>query len=87
MATKGDVDLADATAKAQDPSDYTDLLQTNHSDTCAFSNSEQLALQLYDQLHELELQQSLLHAQQTGTLPIMFSSNVWKLTWMYSPDT
>lgn len=67
MAAKGDVGMADATAKTQDPNDYADLLQTNHSDAFAFSDTEELALQLYDQLKELELQQSLLQAQQSGT--------------------
>lgn len=67
MAAQGDVDMADATTKTQDPSDYADLLQTNHSDAFAFSDTEELALQLYDQLKELELQQSLLQAQQSGT--------------------
>jgi len=66
MATKDDVDMADAAAQEQDPSDYTDLLQTNHTDAFAFSETEQLALTLYDQLRELELQQSLLEAQQSG---------------------
>jgi hypothetical protein len=67
MAAKDDVDMKDATTKVQDPSDYADLLQTNHSDAFAFSESEQLALELYDQLRELELEQSLLQAQQSGT--------------------
>ncbi|KAI4927349.1 hypothetical protein J4E85_005859 [Alternaria conjuncta] len=73
MAAKGDVDMADATAKTQDPNDYADLLQTNHSDAFAFSDTEELALQLYDQLKELELQQSLLQAQQSGT------SRTWRI--------
>jgi hypothetical protein len=68
MATKDDVDMVDATAKAQDLSDYADLLQTNHSDAFAFSETEQLALDLYDQLRELELQHGLLQAQQTSTV-------------------
>jgi hypothetical protein len=66
MATKGDVEMVDATAKLQDPNDHADLLQTNHSDAFAFSETEKLALQLYDQLKELELELSLLHAQQSG---------------------
>ncbi|KAH6872948.1 centromere protein H (CENP-H)-domain-containing protein [Alternaria rosae] len=65
MAAKGDVDMTDATTKTQDPNDYVDLLQTNHSGAFAFSDTEKLALQLYDQLKELELQQSLLQAQQS----------------------
>ncbi|KAH4939473.1 hypothetical protein HBI23_058480 [Parastagonospora nodorum] len=66
MATKGDVEMVDATAKLQDPNDYADLLQTNHSDAFAFSETEKLALQLYDQLKELELELSLLQAQQSA---------------------
>jgi hypothetical protein len=66
MATKGDVAMIDAAAKSQDPSDYADLLQTNHSDAFAFSENEKLALQLFGQLREIELEQSLLQAQQPG---------------------
>ncbi|KAF2819091.1 hypothetical protein CC86DRAFT_450306 [Ophiobolus disseminans] len=66
MATKGDVEMADAATKLHDPNDYADLLQTNHSDAFAFSEAEKLALQLYDQLRELELQLSLLRAQQSS---------------------
>lgn len=67
MAAQGDVEMKDATARVQDANDYADLLQTNHSDAFAFSDTERLALQLHDQLKELELQQSLLQAQQPGT--------------------
>ncbi|KAI4955427.1 hypothetical protein J4E91_001287 [Alternaria rosae] len=67
MAAKGDVDMTDATTKTQDPNDYVDLLQTNHSDAFAFSDTEKLALQLYDQLKELELQQ--IHAHDFSALP------------------
>jgi len=67
MAAQGDVEMKDATARVQDANDYGDLLQTNHSDAFAFSDTERLALQLHDQLKELELQQSLLQAQQPGT--------------------
>ena len=59
--------MTDVASRTQDASDYADLLQTNHSDAFAFSEAEKLALQLYDQLKELELQQSLLQAQQSGT--------------------
>jgi hypothetical protein len=69
MATKSDVAMIDATAKPQDTNDHVDLLQTNHSDAFAFSKSERLVLQLYDQLRELELEQSLLQAQQSSLLP------------------
>lgn len=73
MATRGDVDMVDVGAKTQgaktqDAHDDADLLQTTHSDAFALSDTEMLALQLYDQLKELELQQSLLQAQQAGTL-------------------
>jgi hypothetical protein len=67
MANDGDVEMVDATAKEQDPNTHDNLLQTNHSDAFAFSEAEQLALSLYDQLRELELQQSLLQAQESGT--------------------
>jgi hypothetical protein len=66
MATKEDVEMVDSTARVQHPNDYGDLLQTNHSDAFAFSDTEKLALQLYDQLKELELQQSLIQSQQSG---------------------
>jgi hypothetical protein len=66
MATSDDVDMVDATTKVQDPNDYSTLLRTNHSDAFAFSAAEELALRLYDQLRELELQQSLLQVQQTS---------------------
>jgi hypothetical protein len=67
MATTQDVDMADSPPQPRDPNDYTDLLQTNHADAFAFSEAEKLALELYDQLRELELQQSLLHAHREGT--------------------
>ena len=66
MASKGDVVMADATPRSQGADDVGDLLQTNHSDAFAFSHTEALALELYDQLQELELQRSLLEAQQSG---------------------
>jgi hypothetical protein len=61
-----DDEMVDSNAKVQDPNDHADLLQTNHSDAFAFSDTEKLALQLYDQLKEVELQQSLTRAQQSG---------------------
>jgi hypothetical protein len=67
MATRGDVDMVDATTKVKNPNDYADLLYTNHSDAFAFSQTEQLALGLYDKLIELELEQSLIAAQQSST--------------------
>ncbi|KAK1911761.1 hypothetical protein P3342_013066 [Pyrenophora teres f. teres] len=66
MANK-DVDMVDAAVRAApDSNGYAQLLQTNHSDAFAFSETEELALQLYDQLRELELQQSLIRAQQAA---------------------
>jgi hypothetical protein len=68
MATPGDVEMVDAGTKVQDANDdYAHLLQTNHSDAFAFTDTEKLALDLYHQLKELELQQSLLRAHQSGT--------------------
>lgn len=66
MANKGDTIMADAEAKSLDQGDVGDLLQTTCSDAFAFTESEKLALELYDQLRELELQQSLLQAQEAG---------------------
>jgi hypothetical protein len=68
MATKDDIVMGDATAIPQDAGDFSDLLQSNHSDAFAFTESEKLVLKLYDQLRELELQHSLLQAQQAGAL-------------------
>ncbi|KAF2712486.1 hypothetical protein K504DRAFT_499578 [Pleomassaria siparia CBS 279.74] len=59
--------MADAAPAPPSPNDYSDLLQTNNSDAFAFSDTEKLALDLYDQLRELELQRSLLQAQEGGT--------------------
>ena len=42
----------------------------------AFSETEKLALQLYDQLKELELQHSLIEAQQSGTSHNWYSLGV-----------
>jgi hypothetical protein len=71
MATKMDVDMLDAATTPKNSNDLADLLQTPHSDAFAFSESEKLALQLYDQLRELELEQSLLQAQTTGTQRVL----------------
>ena len=59
--------MVDAAVKSQDAGDISHLLQTYHSDAFVFTESEKLALELYDQLRELELQQSLLRAQESGT--------------------
>lgn len=67
MANKVDTLMADVGAKSQHAGDISDLLQSTHSDAFAFTESEKLALELYDQLRELELQQSLLRAQEAGT--------------------
>ncbi|CAN9316571.1 unnamed protein product [Alternaria alternata] len=65
MAARGRVDMTDVASRTQDASDYADLLQTNHSDAFAFSEAEKLALQLYDQLKELELQHNAHDASAT----------------------
>jgi hypothetical protein len=62
MADTGDTVILDAAVKLQAVGDISDLLRTNHSDAFTFTESEDLALNLYDQLRELELQQSLLKA-------------------------
>jgi hypothetical protein len=54
-------------AGPQEPDGYSDLLQTIHCDAFVFSEGEQAALDLYDQLQELELQKSLLESQAEGT--------------------
>jgi hypothetical protein len=53
-------------AGPQGPESYSDLLQTSYNDAFAFSEREQVALSLYDQVRELELQRSLLEAQAEG---------------------
>ena len=77
MASR-DVDMVDAAARVPDVPDPNDgnahLLQTNHSDAFAFSATEELALQLYDQLEELELQQSLIQAHRAGMFHIQAAS-------------
>lgn len=67
MASVGDTVMTDAAVTLQ-VGDISDLLQTYHSDAFAFTDAEKTALELYDQLQELELQQSLLEAQESGTL-------------------
>ncbi|KAJ4350738.1 hypothetical protein N0V95_004469 [Ascochyta clinopodiicola] len=66
MVREGDAAMVDAAGASLVTVDVDHLLQTNHSDAFAFTASEELALELYDQLQELELQQSLLRAQETG---------------------
>lgn len=66
MATMNDTTMAEAPKASRSASDYSDLLQTPHSDAFAFSETEALALELYDQLRELEIQKSLLEAQNRG---------------------
>ena len=67
MADTGDTVILDAAVKLQAAGDISDLLGTNHSDAFTFTESEDLALDLYDQLRELELQQSLLKAHELCT--------------------
>lgn len=80
MAAVRDTFMGDDAPKSHDSNDYSDLLQTNHSDAFAFSHQEQSALELYDQLRELELQRSLLEAQNEGMYRVhvvpCFSLNV-----------
>ena len=66
MSTMNDITMGDAATNTQNPDGYSDLLQTPHSDAFAFSESEALALELYDQLRELELQRALIEAQDDG---------------------
>jgi hypothetical protein len=67
MADTGDTVILDAAVKLQVAGDISGLLRTNHSDAFTFTESEDLALNLYDQLRELELQQSLLKAHKLCT--------------------
>jgi hypothetical protein len=67
MDAGDDTIMADVAPAPKNPNDYSDLLQTSYSDAFAFSDTEKLALQLSDQLRELELQRSLLEAQKEGT--------------------
>lgn len=62
--------MADAPAAPKNPRDYSDLLETNNTDAFAFSDREKLVLGLYHQLTELELQRSLLEAQNEGSYGI-----------------
>ncbi|UPX14663.1 uncharacterized protein EKO05_0005138 [Ascochyta rabiei] len=66
MVHKDDTAMVDAAGASLDTADMDHLLRTNHSDAFSFTASEKLALELYDQLQELELQQSLLQAQETA---------------------
>ena len=43
--------------------DLSSLLQTPNNDACFLSEREKVALELWDQLEELKLEQSLLEAQ------------------------
>ena len=70
MASANDTAMADATSSSRRQADYSDLLQTSHSDAFAFSPQEKHVLELYGQLRELELQQSLLQAQDERTMHV-----------------
>jgi hypothetical protein len=78
MATVNDSTMADAAQAPLGVSDYSDLLQTPHCNAFTFSDTEALALELYDQLRELEVQASLVEAQTGGTscLCVSDSTNV-----------
>lgn len=58
--------MADGAPKSLHATGYSDILQTPYSDAFAFSEAEQHALTLYDQLRELELEQSLIEALHNG---------------------
>jgi hypothetical protein len=66
MATMNDTTMTDAAPVSRSANDFSDLLQTPHSDAFAFAETEALALELYDQLRELEVQKSLVEAQNGG---------------------
>jgi hypothetical protein len=66
MARSIDIAMADVSAAAQTLTE-SDFLNTPHSDAFAFSDLEKRVLDLYDQLRDLELQKSLLEAQESGT--------------------
>ncbi|KAF2687271.1 hypothetical protein K458DRAFT_361895 [Lentithecium fluviatile CBS 122367] len=63
MAAANDITMADVAPNSHGADGPSDLLETPHSDALAFSETEALALELYDQLRELELQKSLAEAQ------------------------
>ncbi|KAF2644988.1 hypothetical protein P280DRAFT_504460 [Massarina eburnea CBS 473.64] len=69
MSAMNDITMADTAAGAQKPGGTSGLLQTPHSDAFAFSDLERRALELYDQLRELELQKSLIEAQESAHVP------------------
>lgn len=58
--------MAAAAPGPQKLDDVANLVQTPRCDAFVFSATEQLALELYDQLCELELQKSLVEAQNGG---------------------
>lgn len=60
--------MTNVTVTSKDIRNYSSLLETMHCDAFAFSEQEQLALELHDQLRELELQKSLLEAQSESRL-------------------
>ncbi|KAF2107884.1 centromere protein H (CENP-H)-domain-containing protein [Lophiotrema nucula] len=69
MAAINHATMTDPDAKISSATDYSNLLQTHHSDTFAFSEQEDLALKLYDQLRELELQRSLIKSHNETHAP------------------
>jgi hypothetical protein len=52
--------MVDVPVAPQKVDDHAELMQTLYSDAFAFSERERLALELHDQLRELELQLSLI---------------------------
>ncbi|KAG9202746.1 hypothetical protein G6514_003999 [Epicoccum nigrum] len=69
MADTGDTVILDPAVELQVAGDISDLLQTKHCDAFTFTEPEDLALNLYDQLRELELQQSLVKAHNLSHVP------------------
>ena len=80
-----DTAMADAVQASSGASGYSDLLQTPHRDALVFSETEARALELYDQLRELEIQKSLIEAQNGGRL-YSHVSGLTKLVADHVPD-
>ncbi|KAF1959933.1 hypothetical protein CC80DRAFT_440129 [Byssothecium circinans] len=69
MAAVNDITMADLNAKVHTSTEVSGLLTTPHCDAFAFSDLERRALELCDQLQELELQRSLIEAQESAHVP------------------
>ncbi|KAF2205977.1 hypothetical protein GQ43DRAFT_384722 [Delitschia confertaspora ATCC 74209] len=64
-----DTIMTDAPSKMESNSDVSPLIQTPHSDAFAFSDQEKRILALYDQIQDLELQQSFFQTQAQAQTP------------------